>query len=136
MPFQKAVQDSLRAPMKVPRKGMMLRWNRNAKDEVPLRARMMEGYLHQLHQEGGMHIYTFLSVGKKRWPFAGKNRLPMKKSNVRFFHGEPVFSGAVPHRRKMHKYAFPQPSTFLVQLVQLVQPLLPHTRARKEEVIS
>jgi hypothetical protein len=35
-----------------------------------------------------------------------KNRLPMKKSNVRFFHGEPVFSGGQPPvfraRVKMH----------------------------------
>ena len=29
-------------------------------------------------------------------PPSGKNRLPMKKSNVRFFHGEPVFSGERP----------------------------------------
>jgi hypothetical protein len=46
--------------------------------------------------EGGrwkeeMHIYTVLHVLKRRWVLVGKNRLPMKKSNVRFFHGEPVF---------------------------------------------
>jgi hypothetical protein len=29
-------------------------------------------------------------------PYSGKNRLPMKKSNVRFFHGEPVFSDEQP----------------------------------------
>jgi len=33
----------------------------------------------------------------------------------------------------MHSHNLPP---YLVQLVQLVQPLLPHTRARKEEVIS
>jgi hypothetical protein len=39
-----------------------------------------------------MYIYAFLYALKKQWSFAEKNRLPMKKSNVRFFHGEPVFS--------------------------------------------
>jgi hypothetical protein len=39
-----------------------------------------------------MHIYAFLPFRKKQRSFARKKRLPMKKSNVRFFHGEPVFS--------------------------------------------
>jgi hypothetical protein len=67
----------------------------------------------------------------------------MKKSNVRFFHGEPTFpaNGLCSFRTdKMHKYAFPTSHiphyTFLVKLVQLVQPLLSHTHARVGVIIS
>jgi hypothetical protein len=70
-----------------------------------------------------MHIYAFLFVQKKYRPSVGKNRLPMKKSNVRFFHGEPVFSDKrlafFPEHQELHKYALPDfqlipPSTFLI----------------------
>ena len=62
----------------------------------------------------------------------------MKKSNARFFHGEPVFSGeqysAFPERTEMHKYAFPcfpHLTSYLSPiLVQLVQLLLPYAYAR------
>jgi hypothetical protein len=43
-------------------------------------------------ESGEVHIYAFLPFWKKQGSFTRKNRLPMKKSNVRFFHGEPVFS--------------------------------------------
>jgi hypothetical protein len=56
-------------------------------------------------------------------PLTQKNRLPMKKSNVRFFHGEPVFSNEQPiffsERVKMRKYAFPA--------FQLSSILVPHS---------
>jgi hypothetical protein len=84
-----------------------------------------------------MHIYAFLPVRKRLMPFFEKNRLPMKKSNVRFFHGEPVFSGIGLHQQKMYKYTDKSEclciapftshlSPLLVQLVQLVQVLFPH----------
>jgi hypothetical protein len=45
-----------------------------------------------LHQEWWeVHIYASLYGREGQWPFAEKNSLPMKKSNVRFFHGEAVF---------------------------------------------
>jgi hypothetical protein len=73
--------------------------------------------------------------------FAQKNRLPMKKSSVRFFHGEPIFSGKQPHSQKMHKYTDKNVSLcihlltltsfrILVQLVQLVQVPFPNARAK------
>ena len=72
---------------------------------TPTHARMRKLWLHQLHQlhqkEVGMdnremHIYAFLPLQKKQGSFVRKNRLPMKKSSVRFFHGEPPFSGTRP----------------------------------------
>ena len=67
----------------------------------------------------------------------------MKKSSVRFFHGEPVFSDErtrhFPNGQKCISIIPPSsfllpPSSFLVQLVPLVQPHLSNTHARKSHL--
>jgi hypothetical protein len=53
--------------------------------------------------ENGKCINMHPPYRKKLWLLAVKSRLPMKKSNVRFFHGEPLFlqNRAAPAEKRM-----------------------------------